>query len=265
MELTSTDLADAGRLLGWSARPRERPARHEEYARLVGRYLDDGAFSAACDSVAAGAGLSLHVDRLGGVIAVADSDSALRMPLSELTKRAQNDRRGLVGAILLSIAKVAFPQPAHLDDAERPGRVSVAAVVEYLARVGERLGAEAPDAEADAPDAAALWRAWGQLRRGRSGAQRASFSDQDGAVKKLCRFLEVEGHLQAVSEADGGTWRATPRFRNAVTSLVSDSDIYTALIAVEASDGAARRAGRPGESDAGDAGTYHDAGDEEQR
>jgi hypothetical protein len=29
---------------------------------------------------------------------------------------------------------------------------------------------------------------------------------------------------------DGGTWRATPRFRIAVTSMVEDSAVYAALL-----------------------------------
>jgi hypothetical protein len=60
-----------------------------------------------------------------------------------------------------------------------------------------------------------------------------SFGDQAGAVKRVCKLLEDEGHLQPFTDADGGTWRATPRFRTAVAALVEDSDIYAALIEAE--------------------------------
>lgn len=236
--MTPTDVADASRLLGWAARPKERPARHEDYGRLVRRYLDDSTFATTCDAVAAGAGITLHVDPTAGAVAVAEHDSPWRMPISELMRRGGTERRGLVGAILCSVAKVAFPQSAHLDDPDRVARVSVGGVVDHLDRIAERLGQDAPDAEADDPGAAELWRAWASLRRGRHDAQRASFGDQTGAVKKLCKFLEVEGQLQWVGDDDGGTWRATPRFRTAVAALAEDSDIYAALIRADATPSA---------------------------
>lgn len=241
MQLSADDLADASRLIGWSARPKERPARNvDTYGRLVQRYLDDGGFAEACDAIAGGAGINLHVDPIAGVVAVAEADSPWRMPMSDVMKRvgAVGDdnvgrRKALVGALLLATAKVAFPQPGHLDDSERVPRVSVAGIVEYLERMASRIAEDAPDAEAADAGAAALWRAWESLRRGRSAAKRLSFGDQAGAVKRVCKLLEDEGHLQPFSDADGGTWRATPRFRTAVAALVEDSDIYAALIDAE--------------------------------
>jgi len=238
MQLSADDLADASRLIGWAARPKERPARNaDSYGRLVQRYLDDGGFAEACHAIAGGAGINLHVDSIAGVVAVADADSPWRMPLSEVMKRVGGSgednvgrRKALVGAVLLATAKVAFAQPGHLDDAERVPRVSVAGIVDYLERMATRVSENASDADAIDPGAAAVWRAWEALRRGRSAAKRSSFGDQAGAVKRVCKLLEDEGHLQPFSDADGGTWRATPRFRTAVAALVEDSDIYAALI-----------------------------------
>lgn len=241
MNVTADELADASRLIGWSARPKDRPARYADtYGKLVQRYLDDGAFAETCDAIAGGAGINLHVDANAGVVGVAEADSPWRMPLSEVMKRVGGvgednvgRRKALVGAILLATAKVAFPQPGHLDDDARVARVSVAGIVEYLERISGRISEEAPDAEAGDPGATALWRAWDVLRRGRSDAKRSSFGDQTGAVKKVCKILEEEGHLMTLSDADGGTWRATGRFRVAVTALVEDSDVYSALIDVD--------------------------------
>lgn len=242
MQLSADDLANASRLIGWAARPRERPGRNEDYQKLVVRYLEDPGFADVCDAVAAGAGIVLHVDATVGVHGVAEADSPWRTPLADVMKRVGNNpqdnaaarRRALVGAILLATAKVAFPQPGHLDDSERVPRVTTAGILDYLDRIAGRLNDDAPDADADDPGAAALWRAWAALRRGRSNALRASMADQQGAVRKVCRILADEGHLQLVSDADGGTWRATPRFRTAVTALVEESDVYAALIQAEA-------------------------------
>jgi hypothetical protein len=229
--MTDTDLVDAGRLIGWGARPKERPARHADYTLLVKRYVEEAEFAYICDRIASGLGLALTIDRDVGVVAVAEAESPLRMPLSDFMRRAApNSRRALPGLVLLAVAKVAFPHPSHLDDPQRVARISVAGVVEYLNRIVERVGEGGGDAVADRPDDGELWRSWDALRQARSHAERASAQERAGLVKKVCNFLDEEGHLSAVSGDDGGTWRATPRFRIAVTSMVEDSTVYAALL-----------------------------------
>jgi hypothetical protein len=235
VNVTADDLTDAARLVGWAARPKERPARHADYTALVRRYLDDADFSVTCDQVATGLGLSLVVDADVGVVAIADADSPLRMPLSDFVKRTTpTGRRALPGLVLLAVAKVAYPHPAHLDDAQRVPRVSVAAVVEYLNRLVERIGEGSPDPDADRPDDGELWRSWHALRQARSHAERTSIAERTGLTKRVCRFLEEHGHLALVSDADGGTWRAAPRFRLAVTSMTEDSVIYGRVLTAAA-------------------------------
>jgi hypothetical protein len=214
--MTDTDLVDAGRLIGWGAKPKERPARHADYTRLLQRYVEETEFAYFCDRIASGLGLALTVDRDLGVVAVAEAESPLRMPLSDFMRRAApNSRRA---------------HPSHLDDPQRVARISVAGVVEYLNRIVERVGEGGGDAMADRPDDGELWRSWDALRQARSHAERASPQERAGLVKKVCNFLEEEGHLSAVSGDDGGTWRATPRFRITVTSMVEDSTVYAALL-----------------------------------
>lgn len=228
---TQTDIVDAGRLIGWAARPKEHPARHEDYDRLVRRYLDDDVFAETCDAFAAGLGLTLSVDRQVGAIAIAEPDSALRMPMADFSKRVNSVvRRAVNGAVLLAIARMAYPNPAQLDDVARVPRVSVGGVVEYLNRICDQRDAEAGDAEAHDEGLDELWRAWLRLRQSRSESQRSSSAERSGLVKKMCGFLEAEGMLSAVSDDDGGTWRATSRMRIAVRDLVEDSDIYGALL-----------------------------------
>lgn len=236
--MTDADLVDAGCLIGWGARPKERPARHADYTRLVRRYLEEDEFADICDRIASGFGLALTVDRDVGVVAIAGPESPVRMPLSDFMKRAApNSRRALPGLVILAVAKVAFPHPSHLDDPQRVARISVAGVVDYLNRLVQRVGDKETDPVADRPDDGELWRSWDALRQARSHAERVSPQERAGLVKKVCNFLEEVGHLSAVSGEDGGTWRATPRFRIAVTSMVEDSSVYAALLVLESGSG----------------------------
>ena len=230
-DIDHSRLADAGRLIGWAARPKERPARHEGYATLVQRYTDDDQFAEICGTVAGGMGLYLTVDPEVGAVVVADSDSPLRMPAAEFTKRTNGDvRKAVNGVILLGIARTAFPNPAHLDNTTRVPRFSVADVVAYLNRVCDQKAENAPDPEEQHEALNELWRGWLRLRQSRGDAQRSSDRDRVGLVRKMCSFLDDQGMLQAVSDDDGGTWRATARMRIAVRDIAEDSDIYHDLL-----------------------------------
>lgn len=225
------ELAEAGRLIGWAAQPARSPARNAEYRELVGRYLDDETFAGTCDAVAGGLGLTLSVDRESGVIAVAEPGSALAMSMAEFAKRtSQQHRRALLGLVLLGVARVAFPDESQLDDPHRVVRVSVAAVVEYLNRLVERLAQNSPDRTAGGRDLFELWRSWDDLKTTRHNARRESANERIGLVRKVCRYLDDEGHLQELSDDDGGTYRVLPRFRHAVRSLVEDSDLYAQFL-----------------------------------
>jgi hypothetical protein len=227
----SIDVVDAARLVAWGARPKERPARHEVYERLVRRYHDDDGFAETCELVATGLGLELVIDRDVGTIAIAESDSPLRMPFSDFMRRVNETKRALAGLVVLAVAKIAYPHPAQLDDPQRVPRVTAAAVVEYLNRLVERIGDDEGDPDAAQGDSE-LWRAWAALRQARSHATRSSAADRAGLVKKVCTFLEGEGHLSPLP-GDDKTWRATPRFRIAVRSMVEDSTVFGALVELE--------------------------------
>jgi hypothetical protein len=231
--MTHEDLADAGRLIAWAAKPKDRPARHGDYARVVQRYLHSEEFAVTADTIAAGAGLTLTVDAEVGVIAVAESDSPLRMTLADFRyKVGAAERRSLHALVLLAIARAAFPNPAQLDDRLRVARVSVAGVVDYLGRLVGVLEDTAEDPDADAPELVELWRSWSALRESRHDAQRMSGSSRNGAVTKMCRFLEEQGHLVEIDRSDGGTYRVTPRFRVAVITLAEDSGVFADLLSL---------------------------------
>lgn len=251
VNVTGEDLADIGRLLGFAARPRELPARTEAYQHLVERYLDDDQFALAADRVAAGTGIALYVHTVAGVVAVADVDSPFRMPLAEFRKNTYAHERALLGIVLLAVARVAYPTSDRLDDDQRVAPVSIAGVVDYLNRLIERLSdAAAADPEDNDDALIELWRHWVRMRQDRFDAKRVSIKDRLGIVKRTCEYLEEQGLLQRRSDEEGGTYRATHRFRLAVTAFVEDSDLYAEL--VELTDQPTRH--RPAETHVGNGG-----------
>lgn len=227
---TSYDVNVAAQLVAYAARPKERPARNAAYADLVARYLNDEEFAATADTIAAGLGIDIHdVDAEVGLIASATSDSPLRPPLNLMALRAGLTRKALPGVVLLAIAHTAFPVRGFLEDPVRVGYVDIDVVVATLNRLAERALEENPDdVDADRPDQGETWREWLALREARHGQQRSSSGDRRGVVRKVCKFLEDNGHLQAATA--GTTWRATPRFRIAVRGVVNDSEWYGHLV-----------------------------------
>lgn len=233
MSVTGEDLADIGRLLGFAAKPKDLPARTEPYQELVRRYLHDEQFALAADRVAAGTGIALYVDPVAGVVAVADSDSPFRTPLAEFRKNTYAHERAMLGIVVLSVARVAYPTSDRLDDDQRVPPVAVAGVVDYLNRLIDRLNeAAAADPEDSDDQLIELWRHWARMRQDRFDAKRVSIKDRIGIVKRTCEYLEEQGLLQRRSDEDGGTYRATHRLRLAVTALVEDSDLYAGLVAL---------------------------------
>ena len=224
---TVGDLDDIGRLLAFAAQPKLRPAAEDTYAALVERYHQDPDFAAAAESVLAGAGLDLLVDTREGFIVTATSDSPLRATVTDIMKRANPVHRSLIGAVVLGVARTAFPDPAMLDDPDRVGVFTTRDVVETLDRVAEtHRDATGDDAVAD-EDEVETWRRWVDLNDTRVDARRRSASDRPGIVRKVCGFLVEVGHLESRSTLEDGTWATRARFRHAVAALTTDSDLYS--------------------------------------
>jgi hypothetical protein len=163
---------------------------------------------------------------LDGVIVVAEPDSPLRVTATDIMKRAQPYHRAVMGAVLLTVARVAYPDPAMLDDPDRIAVFTTQSVVDALDRAAQ-AHADASDEDADAEEGSAeVWRRWQELTAARPNARRRSPGDRAGAVNRWCKFLAENGHLTARGETDGGTWLARPRFRHAVAALCEDSELY---------------------------------------
>lgn len=221
-----SDAIDVGRLLGWAARPRETPSRHDDYHRLVVRYRNEPDFAASVDAVFTGVGLHLTVDDRDGVVVTAAYDSPLRVTLTDLMKRAQPTHRAVVGAVILAVARTAYPDPAMVDDPDRMAVFTTRSVVDTLDRATQ-AHADTADRDGDVDETMLeSWRGWQALATARPNAQRRSGNDRQGVVNRVCRMLVEAGYLTARGEVDGGTWLGRPRFRHAVAALCQDSELY---------------------------------------
>jgi len=240
----ANDSLDLGRLLWWAARPRETPARHDDYHRVVTRYRREPDFAAAADAMFTGAGLQAVVDEREGVIIVAQADSPLRLSLTELMKRSTPHHRAVVGAVILAVARTAYPEPSMLDDPDRVAVFTTQAVVDTLDRAAQTYAeASTDDGDVD-EDRVEMWRRWLALSEARPNARRRSASDRPGVVNRVCRLIADAGYLTARGETDGGTWLARPRLRHAVAVLAADSDLYALVngLAEDSADEALRPA-----------------------
>lgn len=223
---TRSDAADIGRLLAWAARPKETPARNDDYHRLISRYRNDPDFAQTTDAVFAGAGMHLNVDEREGAIVVAAPDSPLRLTLGDVMKRASSFQRAAIGAAILAIASTAYPEPSMLDDPDRMAVFTTRSVVELLDRAAASYADNSQSDGSVDDDLAEAWRAWNQLAPGRPNAQRHSAADRFGLVIRVCKVLVDAGFLTSRGDLEGGAWLARPRFRHAVTSMAEDSDLY---------------------------------------
>ena len=223
---TGNDAIDIGRILAWASRPRETPGRDDDYHRVVTRYRNEPDFAAAVDAVFAGAGLCLAVDERDGVIVTATQDSPLRVTVTDIMKRAQPYHRAVIGAVILAVARTAYPEGSMLDDPDRIAVFTTQSVVNTLDRAAQiHADATREDGELD-EDRVESWRRWLALNEARPNALRRSMGDRPGAVNRVCRFLADAGYLTARGDTDGGTWLARPRFRHAVAALCEDSELY---------------------------------------
>lgn len=236
----TAEVVSAARLVSFAAAPRVLPARDPAYADLVARYLNEPAFAEVVQDVAIGLGLELRVDPVAGVVAFSDSEGYFRRRLAEMVRtpsgRNANESRTLFALTLLAVARTAFPHAADLLNPVHVARVESSAVMAYLDRLVEEIGAGAQDAEADQEQTEEVWRAWAHLRVARSAFERYSSKEKAGLIRRVCDFLEAEGHLRPGDDRNAAWWRTTPRFRFAVHTLVTDSQVVPALRLLVASD-----------------------------
>jgi hypothetical protein len=246
-----TDAADAARLVSYAMRPKVTPRGEPsgEYARLVGRYTVDGAFARVVEDVASGLGLWLvAVDAGVGVVACAEDDSTFAVTLRDYARQTRTegrmDLRVTHGLVFVAVARLCYPQPNHLEAVDRIARVTVNDVEEYLRRLCARLDERAASDEIDVDppaDQPLLERTWRAYRRrasvARTGDARRNSYTTVGIIGKGLGWLADQGLAQKVSDEDGGTYRALPRFRVLVRELAGGQLYADVLAMAEAADG----------------------------
>lgn len=255
-----SDGSDAGRLLAYAMRPKLTPGGEPtgDYSGLVARYGAEAAFTRVVEEVAEGLGLwFLAVDPIVGAVACAEEDSTFAMGLRDYARQTRTesrvDLRVAHGLAFLAIARLCYPQPNHLEAIDRIARVTVNDVEDYLRRLCARLDerAAADNLEVDPPiDQPLLERTWRAFQRRGSvartdDARRNSYTTV-AIVAKALTWLVDQGLTQKVSEDEGGTYRALPRFRILVREL-SGGELYADVLRLdETGRGEAPATGRAG-------------------
>lgn len=227
--IDSSSLADGARLLAASANPRAVPATDPTYRELLARYLDDVDFAAAVDSMAAGFGLHLTADPVAGLVAVAEPDSPVRVTVGDLLRRFAQDKRPLIGAVVLATAATAYPEPGQLDDPLARPTFTTDSVVSTMDRICDATLEDLPEDGPEEPDLVELARTWAATDENRHGQVRATESTKQGAVTRVLRNLLAARGLLDERDADAGLWVVRPRFRLAVIGLLEDSDLFAAV------------------------------------
>ena len=254
-----SDVADAARLLAYAMKPRLTPGAEPggDYARLVARHAGEGAFAKVVEDVADGLGLWLvAVDSIVGAVACAEEDSMFAMGLRDYARQTRTesrmDLRVIHGLAFVAIARLCYPQPTHLETVDRISRVTVNDVEEYLRRLCSRLDerAAADEVDVDPPvDEPLLERTWRAFARrasaARTGDARRNSYTTVAIIGKALAWLVDQGLTQKVSDEDGGTYRALPRFRILVREL-SGGELYADVLRIAETDPGAAASGRAG-------------------
>jgi hypothetical protein len=218
-----------------------------DYARLVARHAGEAGFAKVVEDVADGLGLWLvAVDLIVGAVACAEEDSSFAMGLRDYARQTRTesrmDLRVTHGLAFVAIARLCYPQPTHLEAVDRISRVTVNDVEEYLRRLCSRLDerAASDDLDVDPPVEEPLlertWRAFGRrASAARTGDARRNSYTTLAIIGKALAWLVDQGLAQKVSDDDGGTYRALPRFRILVREL-SGGELYADVLRIAEND-----------------------------
>lgn len=244
-----SDAADAARLIAYALTPKLTPGGDNsgEYARLVSRFIGDTTFARAVEDVADGLCLWLvTVDPGVGVVACAEEDSSFALALRDYARQTKSenrmDLRVTHGLAFIAIARICYPQPHHLEAVDRTTRVTVTEVEEYLRRLCARLDERAATDELDVDppiDQPTLERTWRAFKRrasaSRTGDGRQNSHTTTAIIGKALAWLVDQGLAQKVSDGEGGTFRALPRFRILVRELAGGA-LYADVLALAETD-----------------------------
>lgn len=238
-----TDLADAARLLRYAWQPRLRPAKDEEYGRLVKEWPHRPELRRLTEQLAVGLGLwILTVDPAEGIVACGEAGGPFELKMSDFLRQARAENqwslRVAFAVAMLATWRLCYPNPAHLDDPTRGARVSANEVMAYVESICRRLDEQADAADedvnppADQPELERAWRAWS--RRGettRTPDGRRSSHTTSALVGRALGWMTDQGLLEKRSDDDGGTYLARPRLRLLVRQIASEH-LYREILAM---------------------------------
>lgn len=216
IDTLQSQATDAGRLLGYGIRPRQRPANDADYQALVLRFLADRDFERMVTAVASGQGLSvIACDRMEGLVLAPTDDSPYRLRLADYIQLPSAETRLLHGIVQLAIGATAYPTAAALEDSTRIVSISATQVYERMMHLAEelsrRIGRDDPREED--PESEKIWHLMSRLRPADTTPD-----DRDtpynvlGAIKKALRWLTDHGLADEV-EGTKDTWRLRERYR----------------------------------------------------
>lgn len=218
-------VADASRLVAFALRPKLRPARDETYAELVSRFRNDDGFAELVKAICLGLDLViLDAEDRHGLVVASGEESVFAVRMTDYARRTGGEgkaaERVLHALAHLGAATLAYPRPADLSNPAHVGRVTVNGVEAFVREACRRLSEAAAEAgddvdpSADTPDLETAWRVY-QRRAATpsSGDGRRVASSTIGIVGKALAFLSDQGMLVKRSDADGGTYATTSRYR----------------------------------------------------
>jgi hypothetical protein len=166
---SAQDAFDAARLIQWALRPEITPARSEEYAALIERYLDRLEFREMVTAVASGLGLAvLSGTRRGqSLVLVATPESVFSLPLGQYrgSSGSNEDTRLLDGLIHVAIVATVYPKASDLltDPTLVRNPITVGEIEETMRQLVDRLEQSArgqPDPELGANGIYEAWRVY---------------------------------------------------------------------------------------------------------
>jgi hypothetical protein len=229
-----TDGRDLGQLLGYALRPKTRPGSEGDYARLMGRYIDEVAFREAFDGVLDGLHMRvLHAGDLGLVVTTRrESVFAYRLS-AESTTWSKDRAKVLRGLAHLGIAAYAYPHPDDLHDLS-VRYVDVIPCEDFIRRCCIQLRTRADEVAAGGAEdrvidlalAAGLdtgWAEWEQLpsievgTRGR-GTGRITTKSASYWVLRACKDLVDHGLARPVGKETDGRFQLLERYRHQVSA-----------------------------------------------
>ncbi|MGL5826477.1 MAG: hypothetical protein ACRCZD_06815 [Phycicoccus sp.] len=245
------DGRDLGQLLGYALKPKTRPGAEGDYARLMGRYLDEVVFREAFDALLDGLYMRvLHAGDLGLVITTRqESVFAYRLSAEPATWNKER-AKVLRGLAHLGIAAYAYPHPDDLHDPS-VRYVEVVPCEDFIRRCCVQLRARADavaqggveDHVVDLALAAGLdtgWVEWEQLppyevgTRGR-GTGRITTKSAAYWVLRAAKDLVDHGLARPVGKESDGRYQLLERYRHQIgfSAALEGYQVLTALARVD--------------------------------